>query len=130
MNADLGQIIRLAEATLGGVEAKSWFRAASASHRCLCAMPSPTWAEQVPGVATYGPGDRELHQALNALRYTVLTWARAFVHPGASWELVDTWPEPTALREAIEGLKGFLAPLESTSSVLEPSVATTFAESH
>ena len=108
MNANLGQIITLAEALQGGVEAKSWYRAASTSHRCLCAMPHPAWAEHEPGIATYGPGERELNQALNQLRYTVLTWARALIHPGASWELNDQWPEPHALREAIEGLKGFV----------------------
>ena len=109
---DLIAIVRQAECLLGAIELKSWHAAANASQFCICLFPSPAWLEREPGLAVYGPGEKELNAALNTLRYSVLTWARAFVHPAASWEPSDNWPEPTALREAIEGLKAFL-PVES-----------------
>lgn len=105
---ELELILLYAGYLLEAIQNKSWHHACNAADACVRHMPSPAWMEREPGMAIYGPGEKELNVALNALRYTILTWMRAFVHPTASWEASDAWPEPNGLRMAIEKLRGFL----------------------
>ena len=105
---DLPFIIQQAEKLLAAIEAKSWHHACNAAHACLCAMPSPAWAEFEPGVATYYFDESEANAALNDLRCNVCVWLSSLASNTRSWEASDEWPQPKRLKLAIEGLQRFV----------------------
>jgi len=106
MSINLQEILTQAEKLTEAIEAKSWHHAANAAHACLCAMPSPAWAESEPGLAKYGPGEASLNDWLNMLRRYVLQASLAFVDPDRSWEATDPWPTPYGLRRILAKLTG------------------------
>ena len=102
---------RLSEA----IESRSWYHACHAAHACLCAMPSPAWAEPTPGLAQYGIGEYECNQELNLLRAQVMAWLAALIRADRTWEVDDDWPEPKNLRASMQRLLAYL-PEEATCS--------------
>ena len=56
---DIATPVSHARQFLKAVEKKSWYHAVNAAHACLCSMPSPSWAEEAPGLAKYYMGENE-----------------------------------------------------------------------
>jgi len=107
MRLNLPPILTEADKLIAAIEAKSWHHSVNAAHACLRAMPSPAWAESVPGVAQYGIGEHEAHRAVNLLRRLVMTAMLAFTDERKSWEASDEWPKPTGLRSVVDELRAF-----------------------
>ena len=104
---DLQKILTEAENLIDAIEAKSWHHSVNAAHACLCAMPSPAWAEREPGLAVYGPGEAELNRAVNVLRKYMLQCELAMIDPDRFWESdAPQWPSPTGLRNILETMFG------------------------
>ena len=115
MRIDLPPILLAADRLLAAIEAKSWHNASREAHRCLCAMPSPAWAEETPGAAVYYFDEAEANRALNDLRCNVCVWLSSLASNTRSWEATDDWPQPKRLKMAIEGLQRFV-PVEAECS--------------
>ena len=103
---DLARILTEAENLIAAIEAKSWHHSVNAAHACLCAMPSPAWAEREPGLAVYGPGEADLNRWVNRLRSHVMRTMEALTDPERSWESIDPWPRPVTLRHIVNSLTG------------------------
>ncbi len=108
MRLDLAPIIEETERLLAAIEDKSWHYACNAIQCALCAMPSASWMEREPGIATYTPLEGEANRWLNILRSGLCKWQMELVNPDRTWERSDDWPAPKALQLAVENLKGFI----------------------
>ncbi len=108
MRIDICPILEEAEKLIRAIEAKSWHHSVKAAHACLCAMPDPAWAEEVPGMAVYGPGEQLLNGHINILRAHVMAAMLAMLDPDGSWEVADEWPPPTKLKAAFHAMGGQL----------------------
>ena len=108
MRLDLLPILDSASKLAEAIEVKSWHHACNAAHACLCAMPSPAWAETEPGAATYYFSEAQANHLLNQLRQAVMLWLATLVDSSRTWEASDEWPQPKRLTVAIASLRRFV----------------------